>query len=217
MNAEVGEQRSFCPGQATWADDLAVAVLFNSPDASSVTRCVRTIAESAEKGLVQVGLAPNLSANKTEAMVVHERQRSTAACREAVCCGRPEVAFTQHDGSTERIRLVAEYVHLGTTLRCDLSEIPNMRRRERLMYSSYKPIRAKLLGNNFLTAPEKAFSCRRESFPDFSMAPTSGDSPCMKPKPWPKSSEGASSSDWSVIEGIRSRAVCRFTRSPYSA
>ena len=41
--------------------------------------------------------------------------------------------------------LVSEYTHLGTVLRCDLSEIPNIRSRECLMNGMFRPVRAKLL------------------------------------------------------------------------
>ena len=60
--------------------------------------------------------------------------------------------------------MVSEYTHLGTVLRSDLSEIPNIRSRERLMNSMFRPVRAKLLANDFLTLQEKSHLLRERVF-----------------------------------------------------
>ena len=156
------EDNAECPGQPTWADDLAV--LFQSAQAADVEGTVAAIAQVAELGLRRLGLEPNYLPNKTEALVAIHGKGSKAVRRTLLSPQSPSVAFTRHDGTTERIRLVSEYVHLGTVVRGDLSEISNIRKRERLMRAIFKPVRAKLLSNSFLTSTEKAHLLRERVF-----------------------------------------------------
>ena len=147
-----------CDGQPTWADDLAV--LFQVGSAHEVTKAIRSIAEEAEKGLTQLGLAPNFTANKSEALPVFHGAGSRAAKRDALSASQPTVEFQTLEGRTESIRLVQQYTHLGSVIRHDLSEIPFFRQREAHMYKMYRPLRAKIPGNDFLTLPEKAHLIR---------------------------------------------------------
>ena len=161
-SADSGEGSALCPGQPTWADDLAV--LFQTSCPTQVVPCVRTIAQAAEKGLLQLGLTPNFLPNKSEALPVFLGRGSKAARREALASSCPAVDFTRLDGTLDSIRLVSEYTHLGTVLRSDLSEIPNIRSRERLMQGIFRPVRAKLLANDFLTPLEKSHLLRERVF-----------------------------------------------------
>ena len=80
---------ALCPGQPTWADDLAI--FFQTPSPTQVTTCIRMIAEAAEKGLLQFGLTPNFLPNKSEALPNFLGCGNRAARREALASMCPTV------------------------------------------------------------------------------------------------------------------------------
>ena len=163
MDSDGNTHESGCDGQPTWADDLAV--LFKVSHSHEVAAAIKFVVEQAEAGLLSLGLVPNFSANKSEALPFFHGPGSRSARRQLLASSQPTVAFRTLEGRTEHVRLIREYTHLGSVIRHDLSEIPNIRRREAAMFAMYKPIRAKLLvGNSFLTVPERVHLLRERVF-----------------------------------------------------
>ena len=167
--------RQACPGHPTWADDLAV--LFQVDSADKVVPAVRFIATTADAELRQLGLEPNFLPNKSEAMPVFHGKGSKGARRSALHAATPTVAFERGDGGQEAIRLVAEYTHLGTVIRSDMSEVPNIRKRESYMFGECSSPLGLSCSITRSSPRTKRCTCSASVFSrGSSMVPVSGDS-----------------------------------------
>ena len=82
---------SGCDGQRTGADDPAV--LFQAASADDVAHAIRFIAEEAENGLLQLGLVPSFSANKSEALPMFHGAAFQSARRSTLAQTQPTVEF----------------------------------------------------------------------------------------------------------------------------
>ena len=79
----------------------------------------------------------------------------------------PAIPFISQSGATSAIRVVAQYPHLGTIVRGDLHEIPNLRARERCMLATFRPLRRKVLTCHDLTVKERADLLRSRVYPRY--------------------------------------------------
>ena len=111
--------------------------------------------------LRELGLVANMGPGKTEAVVAIRGAHSRQVRRALLTTSTPSVAVdTQNQPgrdspSTVPLRVVASYVHLGTTVNAELSEIENLRRRGALLRAAFKPMHNRLFRNPFLTFTEK--------------------------------------------------------------
>ena len=79
----------------------------------------------------------------------------------------PSVAFTLPEGPHSSIRIVSQYPHLGTLVRGDLHEVPNLRARERFMLATFRPLRRKILPCKDLSRQERVHLVRSRVLPRF--------------------------------------------------
>ena len=149
----------------TWADDTCV--LFQVQKACQVNAAISAIARATEEFLAPVGLEPNFSAGKTEAIAVYHGHGARRARQETLVQQVPVIHFVSRNGAPSEIRVVAQYPHLGTLVRGDLHEIPNLRAREQCMRSTFKPLRQKVLTCSELSIAERTDLIRSRVYPRF--------------------------------------------------
>ena len=149
----VSEPASADSAVPTWADDTAV--LFATVTADEVRGALAEVAELACNGLRRLGLEPNLAAGKTEAVLQLQGTGSRTVKQQAFCPSTSGVPFRGPDGQTLFVRLAPEYVHLGSVVRADLHELPDIKRRSALAKQTFAPLRKRILCNSYLTRPEK--------------------------------------------------------------
>ena len=137
----------------TWADD--VVILFTSPTPADVPNTLAAIGEQVITRLRRLGLTANLGSGKTEAVVSIRGRDSRRVRRALLAADTPSVPLSDAHGPLPSLRVVPNYVHLGTLLNAELSEVPNLQRRAQLLYAAFKPIRNKLLSNPYLHFHEK--------------------------------------------------------------
>ena len=131
------------------------AILFAAGTASATLGALAEVASLACKGLQRLGLSPNLGPGKSEAVLLIQGEGSRSVRREAFCPECPGVLFDGPDGRRLLIRIAPEYVHLGTLVRADSHELPDIRRRAHLARQALAPLRKKAFCNPCLTASEK--------------------------------------------------------------
>ena len=134
----------------TWADDTAI--LFGVPTAKEVASALATIAAVAKAGMRRLGL---FGPGMTEAVLLFHGAGSKAARRNVMCAEVPGVNFRDHDDLDCFVRVVNEYTHLGTLLRADGHEIPNIRHRAMLMRRTLAPVRSRIMANPYVHVDEK--------------------------------------------------------------
>ena len=149
----------------TWADDTCV--LFQAAGAADVSAAITCIAAATQRLLRPLRLSPNFNAGKTEVIAVYHGCGAKKAKQHTLCDKEPAVAFTSQDGSCSSIRVVAQYPHLGTIVRGDLHEVPNIRARERLMLMTFRPLRRRILTCQDLSQEERVHLVRSRVFPRF--------------------------------------------------
>ena len=137
----------------TWADD--VAVLFSASSAAETPRALIEVARLAEELVQGLGLRFNYGPGKTEAILALRGKHSLATRKDLLSQDNPHVQVTTTYGHTFRVRVVESYVHLGSVLRADCHEYPNLRHRYALMQEAWQPLRRKVLNNPFVTVAEK--------------------------------------------------------------
>ncbi|OLQ11339.1 hypothetical protein AK812_SmicGene4821 [Symbiodinium microadriaticum] len=136
-----------------WADD--VVILFASAKPADVPTTLAAIGEQVITRLRRLGLTANLGPGKTEAVVSIRGRDSRRVRRALLAADAPSVSLADAHGPLPSLRVVPNYVHLGTLLNAELSEVPNLQRRAHLLYAAFKPIRNKLLSNPYLHFHEK--------------------------------------------------------------
>ena len=136
-----------------WADDVVVLFTVRRPE--EVPPVLAAIGAQAVVRLRALGLTANLGAGKTEAVVSIRGRGSRSVRRDLLAAADPCVALPERGDDTPPLRVVPSYVHLGTTLGAELSESPNLKRRAKLLFAAFKPIKNKLLRNPFLLFHEK--------------------------------------------------------------
>ena len=136
----------------TWADDTAVmfatSLADELPQALSAATCVCN-------GLARLGLRPNLGPGKTEAVLLVQGAGTQSVRRRLFCADSPGVSFMGPDGLPHVVRISQDYVHLGTLVRSDLHEIPNIKRRAALARKALVPLRRRIFCNDYTTPEEK--------------------------------------------------------------
>ena len=143
----------------TWADD--VVILFIANGAEDVPTVLAQLGSQVLSRLRELGLVANMGPGKTEAVVAIRGAHSRQVRRALLTTSTPSVAVDtqsqpgRDSPSTVPLRVVASYVHLGTTVNAELSEIENLRRRGALLRAAFKPMHNRLLRNPFLTFAEK--------------------------------------------------------------
>ena len=137
----------------TWADDTAV--LFQAASASAAAHVLEEVAALAYAGMTRLGLQPNLGAGKTEAILSLRGTGSREVRRSIYCAATPGVCFQGPDGRSLFLRIVQEYVHLGSLVRADGHDLPDIKARAALMRRSLAPLRSRILTNPFVTRSEK--------------------------------------------------------------
>ena len=105
--------------------------------------------------LRRLGLAANLGSGKTEAVLALHGRGSRQVRRQLFGAACPTLDLARGSDVFPPLRLVPSYVHLGTVLNSELSEVANLKRRAGLLASAFKPIRNRLLNNPFLLPGEK--------------------------------------------------------------
>ena len=149
----------------TWADDTCI--LFQTPNADAVNQAIADIAEATQRLLAPIRLLPNFCAGKTEAMAVYHGGGARRARQATLCANEPVIEFRNPAGGPSYIRVVPQYPHLGTLVRSDLHEIPNLRARESHMLAMFRPLRRRVLTCPELSVAEKAELIRSRVFPRF--------------------------------------------------
>ena len=137
----------------TWADDTAVLFVAGHPD--QLLGALQTVTESVCRGIARLGLTANLGAGKTEAVLSVRGYGCKRVCREIFCPECPGIHFEGPTGQQQFVRIVSEYTHLGSVLRSDGHELPNIKARARLARAAYTPLRKRILANPYLTVAEK--------------------------------------------------------------
>ena len=145
------------PGEAAetpaWADD--VVVLFTTHSAAEVEGLLKELGRQVIVHLRRLGLAANLGSGKTEAVLALHGRGSRQVRRQLLGAACPTLELTRGSEVFPQLRLVPGYVHLGTFLNSELSEVANLKRRAGLLATAFKPIRNRLLNNPFLLPVEK--------------------------------------------------------------
>ncbi|CAE7939361.1 hypothetical protein AK812_SmicGene2968 [Symbiodinium microadriaticum] len=137
----------------TWADD--VVVLFTASGPQEVEPILVSLGTQVVARLRSLGLAANLGAGKTEAIVSIKGHGSRSVRRHLLAKDDPCVTLPSQQATPVSLRVVPSYVHLGTSINAELSETPNLKRRAQLLYAAFKPVKNKLLCNPFLLFHEK--------------------------------------------------------------
>ena len=149
----------------TWADDTCV--LFQVQQACQVNQAIAAIAQATEALLAPIGLKPNFSAGKTEAIAIYHGYGARRARQETLSQHIPVVRFLSGNGSQSEIRIVPQYPHLGSLVRGDLHEIPNLRAREQCMRTTFRPLKHKILTCGELSVKERTDLIRSRVYPRF--------------------------------------------------
>ena len=149
----------------TWADDTAI--LFGVRTAADVLPALGQVASAACNGMQRLGLTPNFGPGKTEAVLLLQGVGSKRLKQQELCSETPGIFFTDCQGDRRFVRIVTAYTHLGTVLRADGHEIPNIRHRAGLMRRTLGPLRSKVFSNPFVTAAEKRLLFEQRVLPKF--------------------------------------------------
>ena len=149
----------------TWADDTAI--LFGVRSAAEVLPALGQVASVACNGMQRLGLTPNFGPGKTEAVLLLQGFGSKRLKQQELCSETPGIFFTDCQGDRRFVRIVTAYTHLGTVLRADGHEIPNIRHRAGLMRKTLGPLRSKIFSNPFVTAAEKRLLFEQRVLPKF--------------------------------------------------
>ena len=146
----------------TWADDTAI--LFGVRTAADV---LPALGQVACNGMQRLGLTPNFGPGKTEAVLLLQGVGSKRLKQQELCSETPGIFFTDCQENRRFVRIVTANTHLGTVLRADGHEIPNIRHRAGLMRRTLGPLRSKIFSNPFVTAAEKRLLFEQRVLPKF--------------------------------------------------
>ena len=148
-----GRYGACCATPQSWLDD--VALLIGAPDALSVAEATARVAGLAQQYLAVTGVAVNYGVGKTEAIVVLAGKGAAAAKRTLFATGNGQVCVRGPDGSTQPLRCVAEYTHLGAVRSHTASSIAAICKREEIARELYQPFKRRILANAELEVAER--------------------------------------------------------------
>ena len=148
-----GSERADVSSSPTWADD--VAVLFSAPSAAATPQALKEVVRLAEELVQGIGLRFNYGPGKTEAVLAMRGPGALLARKQLFSLECPHVQVDAPSGRSVKVRVVESYVHLGTLLKADCHEYPNLKRRYALMQEVWQPLRRKVLTNPYVTVAEK--------------------------------------------------------------
>ena len=153
-----GWEPAFCRRQATagstptWADDTCLLLRVPCPD--ELAFVVQTVTTLMANQLRAAGLKANFGAGKTEALVAFHGKGSKIAKIQLLNRAEPVIQLPGIPG-TPCLRVVPEYLYLGAMVRADGQELSGIQHRRAQMLSVFKPLKAKLLWNPYVTLAEK--------------------------------------------------------------
>ena len=156
--SDKGWEPHFCKHQAhagstpTWADDSCLLVRVADP--GEVVLAVQSITTLMVQLLRAAGLGANFGAGKTEALVAFHGRGSKLFRMQLFNQLEPVITLPDVP-DVPGLRVVPEYLYLGALIRADGQELPGLRYRRSQMQGIFKPIKARLLWNQFLTFSEK--------------------------------------------------------------
>ena len=136
-----------------WADDVAVFAPMTC--ASLVAPNIGAIARAAEACSRRTGVELNFEAGKTECVCFLHGAESRAVRRELLASQDPAIQVTLDNGRTVGIRVVEQYVHLGSVLHFSGSCLPDVQRKSREADVVYARLHRTLLRNPELSLGEK--------------------------------------------------------------
>eukprot|EP00439_Symbiodinium_sp_Y106_P042323 s764_g5.t1 len=137
----------------TWADD--VVILFQVEHPQGVRQVVEQVGSFAVGQLSSSGLAANLGQGKTEAVLAIRGCGSRQVRRDLLAAHSPSVDLAASAATARPLRIVQNYVHLGAVVNAEISEVPNLKHRQGLLWAAFRPLKFKVLSNPWLSLPEK--------------------------------------------------------------
>ena len=138
---------------ASWLDDIAVVFRFDDVDCAIrvVSRAVCLV----QQYLLTVGIRLNFAPGKSELMMVWAGPGASRLKQQVMLEGNAKVPLTFPGGQKASLRCVDSYVHLGTTRTSDAQLCDELAARAEKARAAYRPLRARILTNQFLTLAER--------------------------------------------------------------
>lgn len=129
-------------GAIVWADDAVIAA--DHEDANKIVPMLQTAAAIVVDELYRLGMTPNMSPGKTEAMLMVRGRHSKNAKRFVHCHLKGQVPIVCTSDQVATIRVVPRYVHLGGVLTHDGRVAQEIKRRLAIAADNLAPYRTKV-------------------------------------------------------------------------
>ena len=129
-------------GAIVWADDAVIAA--DHEDANKIVPMLQTAAAIVVDELYRLGMTPNMSPGKTEAMLMVRGRHSKNVKRFVHCHLKGQVPIVCTSDQVATIRVVPRYVHLGGVLTHDGRVAQEIKRRLAIAADNLAPYRTKV-------------------------------------------------------------------------
>ena len=136
-----------------WADD--VAVLAPLTTAACVPNNVTQMVRMADVCSRQTGVALNFDAGKTECVCFFHGRGSKEVKRQVLSCQQPAFQVSLESGKQVQVRIVPQYVHLGSVLHFSTSCTADVQNKSRIADATFARLCSTLLRNPELSVAEK--------------------------------------------------------------
>ena len=144
MMSEQGKEKVH-GGAIVWADDAVFAA--DHPDANKIIPMLQTATEIMIEELHRMGMTPNMSKGKTEAMLMVKGRKSRQIRRYIHCHLQGQLPITVSGDATGHLRVVPRYTHLGGLLTHDGRVKQEIKRRLAIAADTLMPYRTKIFKN----------------------------------------------------------------------
>ena len=152
MLSEPGD-REVHGGAIVWADDAVFAG--DHPDANKIIPMLQTATEIMIEELHRLGMTPNMSKGKTEAMLMVKGRNSRRIRQYIHCHLQGQLPITVNGDASGHLRVVPRYTHLGGLLTHDGRVKQEIKRRLAIAADTLMPYRTKIFKNRNISLDKR--------------------------------------------------------------
>ena len=132
-------------GAIVWADDAVITA--DHEDPHRMIPMLQTAMEVVITELLRLGMKPNMSKGKTEAMLILRGKDSRKVKQYVHCHCKGQVSLRLQQEEHQTLRIVPRYVHLGGVLTHDGRVKQEIRRRLAIAHDALQPYKSKVFCN----------------------------------------------------------------------
>ena len=140
-------------GAIVWADDAVVAA--DTDDVQRLAPMIKVTMEVIITELLRLGMRPNMTKGKTEAMLLPRGHGSRKVKQYVHCYCKGQIALDMENPEHQVLRIIPRYVHLGGVLTHDGRIKQEIRRRLAMAHDALHPYRTKVFRNQRISLSKR--------------------------------------------------------------